>query len=87
MQLNKQKFALAAASVMGIWSVICAILVAIAPDLTLKLFSWMVHLVDLKAGVSFPEALYGIVEVFVLTYVTAYVFAWLHNRFVESPVR
>lgn len=86
MKLNKSKFALAAASVMGIWSVVCAILVTVAPDLTLKLFSWMVHLVDLKAGVSFPEAIYGVLEVFVLTYATAYVFAWLHNRFVEPTV-
>ncbi len=84
MQLNKSKFALAAAAVMGAWSIVCALLVAIAPDLTLKLFSWMVHLVNLEAGVSFPEAAYGVIEVFVLTYVTAYVFAWLHNRFVEA---
>ena len=82
MELNKNKFALAAAAIMAGWSLICAILVAVAPDLTLKLFSWMVHLVDLKAGVSFPEALYGVVEVFALTYVTVYIFAWLHNKFV-----
>ncbi len=87
MQLNKSKFALAAAFVMGAWSAICAVLVAIAPDLTLKLFSWMVHLVNLEAGVKFPEVIYGIVEVFLLTYVTAYVFAWLHNRFVEPTAR
>lgn len=86
MQLNKRKFALAAAAVMGAWSIICAILVAIAPNLTLKLFSWMAHLVNLKTGVTFPEAVYGVIEVFVLTYVTAYVFAWLHNRFVEQTV-
>lgn len=86
MELNKNKFALAAAAVMGSWSVLCAILVAIVPDLTLKLFSWMVHLVNLEAGVSFPEALYGIAEVFVLTYITAYVFAWLHNRFLKPRI-
>ncbi len=84
MELNKQKFALAAASVMGIWSVICAILVAIVPGLTLKLFSWMVHLVNLEAGVNLNGAIYGVVEVFVLTYITAYVFAWLHNKFMQS---
>lgn len=83
MQLNKAKFALAAATVMGVWSIICAVLVYIAPDLTLKLFSWMAHLVNLQAGISFPEAIYGVIEVFTLTYVTAYVFAWLHNYFME----
>ncbi|OGF64472.1 hypothetical protein A2661_02940 [Candidatus Giovannonibacteria bacterium RIFCSPHIGHO2_01_FULL_45_24] len=83
MQLNKQKFALAAAAVMSGWSVICAVLVAIAPNLALTLFSWMVHLVNLKAGVSFPGAIYGIIEVFILTYITAYAFALLHNKFIQ----
>jgi len=81
MELNKNKFALAATEVMGVWYIICAFLVALFPELTLKLFSWIVHLVNLEAGVSgFPEAIYGLIEVIVLTYATAYVFAWLHNR-------
>lgn len=81
MELNKKKFALAAAEIMGIWYVICASLVALVPDLAMKLFSWMVHLVNLEAGiVSFPAVIYGFIEVAVLTYVSAYVFAWLHNR-------
>jgi len=82
MELNKQKFSLAAAAVMGLWYVICAFLVATVPGAALKLFSWMVHLVNLEAGIGFPEVIYGFIEVLVLTYVTAYVFAWLHNRFV-----
>lgn len=81
MELNKSKFALAAAEVMGVWYVICAFLVTLAPELAMKLFSWMVHLVNLEAGVvGFPEAIYGFAEVVILTYITAYVFAWLHNR-------
>ena len=80
MELNKKRFALAATEVIGVWYVICALLVAIVPDLAMKLFSWMVHLVNLQAGVSFPEAIYGFLEVVILTYATAYIFAWLHNR-------
>lgn len=81
MELNKKKFALAATEVMGVWYIICALLVALAPALALKLFSWMVHLVNLEAGiVSFPAAIYGFIEVIVLTFISAYVFAWLHNR-------
>jgi len=82
--IDKNKFALAAGATLGAWSIICAALVALAPELTARLFSWMVHLVNFQAEVSFPEAAYGVVEVFVLTYVTAYVFAWLHNRFTET---
>lgn len=80
MELNKNKFAFVGAEVMAAWYVVCAALVAVVPDLAMKLFSWMVHLVDLKPGVSFPGVIYGFIEVVVLTYVTAYVFAWLHNR-------
>ncbi len=85
MELDKNKFAMAAGAVMGVWYIICAILVAIVPDLALKLFSWMVHIVNLEAGVpGFPETIYGFIEVIILTYITAYVFAWLHNRFMKT---
>ena len=84
MELDKNKFALAAGATIGVWYVICAALVAIAPDLAIKLFSWMVHLIDLRAEVSFPEVIYGFVEFVALAYITAYVFAWLHNRFMKT---
>jgi len=84
MELDKNKFALAAGATMGAWYVICAALVATAPELAMKLFSWMVHLIDLKVEVSFPEVIYGFAEVVVLAYITAYVFAWLHNRFMKT---
>ncbi|KKT29067.1 MAG: hypothetical protein UX43_C0009G0007 [Candidatus Giovannonibacteria bacterium GW2011_GWB1_46_20] len=85
MELDKNKFALAASAVMGVWYVICATLVALVPDLAMKLFSYMVHIVNLEAGiVGLPEAIYGLIEVVVLTYVTTYVFAWLHNRFMKA---
>lgn len=80
MELNKNKFALAVTEVMAIWYIICALLVATVPDIAMTLFSWMVHLIDLKPGVAFPEVIYGFIEVIILTYISAYVFAWLHNR-------
>ncbi|KKS95953.1 hypothetical protein A3B05_03225 [Candidatus Giovannonibacteria bacterium RIFCSPLOWO2_01_FULL_43_160] len=83
MELDKNKFALAAGATIGIWYVICATLVATVPDLATKLFSWMVHLIDLRAEVSFPEVIYGFIEVVIFAYITAYVFAWLHNRFMK----
>ncbi len=75
MELNKNKFALAGTEVMALWYVICASFVAVAPNLAVRLFSWIVHLVNLQPGTSFPEVIYGFIEVVVLTYVTAYVFA------------
>lgn len=82
--MNKKSFACAAAATMGIWYAICAIFVAIWPNWSLKLFSWMVHLVNVEAGVSFPGVIYGFVEIVVLAYVTAYVFAALYNRHMKS---
>ena len=85
MELDKNKFALAAGAVMGVWYAVCATLVALVPSLAMKLFSWMVHLVNLEAGVvGLPEAIYGFIEVIILAYATAYVFAWLHNRFMRT---
>lgn len=85
MELDKNKFSLAASAVMGVWYIICAVLVALAPDLAIKLFSYMIHLINLEAKVlGLPEAIYGFIEVFAFTYITAYVFAWLHNRFIKT---
>ena len=84
MELNKKRFAFAATEVMSVWYVICAMLVATIPNTAEKLFSWMVHLVNVQSGISFPEVIYGFVEVAVLTYITAYVFAWLHNRSIKN---
>lgn len=84
MYLDKKKFALAGAEIMAIWYIICAALVAVAPNLAVKSFGWMVHLVDLKPGVGFPEVIYGFIQVIILSYLTAFVFAWLHNRAVKS---
>lgn len=83
MELNKKKFAFATAEVLAFWYIICAVMVAVMPDLAVKLFSWMVHLVDLKPGVTFPEVIYGFIEIIILTYITAYVFAALHNRAIK----
>jgi len=84
MELNKNKFALAAAEVMGAWYIVCAFVVALAPESALKLFGWMVHLVNLEAKVSFPEVIYGFVEAVVFAYITAYIFVWLYNRLVKN---
>jgi len=84
MKLNNNKFAIAVAEVMGAWYIICALLVAVVPEIAATLFSWMVHLVNVQAGVGFPEVIYGFIEVVILTYISAYIFASLHNRAVEK---
>jgi len=84
MEISKNKFAMAAASTMGVWYIICALIVSIAPDFALAVFGWMIHLVNLETavsgGVAFPGVIFGFVAVVVLAYLTAYVFAWFYNR-------
>ncbi len=80
MQLDKNKFGLAAAGTMGIWYLICALLVAVAPDLASTLFGWMVHLVGLTAAaISWGTFFAGLIEILILSYLTGWVFAAAHN--------
>lgn len=88
MELNAKKFALAAAELMAGWYALCAAFVFLAPELALKLFGWMIHLVNLEsvvnAGVTAAGFATGLVEVVALAYATAWAFAWLYNRAVRQ---
>lgn len=88
MELNEKKFALAAAKTMGIWYILCATLVAVAPALAMKLFGWMVHLVNLdsavSAGVTLGGFIVGFLEVVVLAYATAWLFVTIYNRLLKQ---
>lgn len=89
MELNKSKFAWAAAQTMGIVYIVCAAFVAVWPDFSLQLFGWLVHLinVDKFAGdvqVTIGGLLAGLVQVVVYTYIGGWLFAWLHNRSMKA---
>jgi small-conductance mechanosensitive channel len=89
MELNKQKFSLAAAATMGILYVVCAVFVWLWPDFALKLLGWLVHLVNVDkfagdVAITSGGLLAGLVQVLIYTYVGAWIFAWLHNRFLKS---
>lgn len=89
MELDKNKFSTAAAGTMGIVYVVCAVFVWLWPDLALQLFGWLVHLVNVDkfAGdvvITLTSFIGGLVQILVYTYVGAYLFAWLHNRFMKT---
>lgn len=84
MQLQKNQFAMAAAGTMGLVYIVCAIVVAVAPNVAMTLFSWLTHLVSLDtAEITFSSFLGGILQVIIYTYLLAWFFAGLHNRFVK----
>ena len=86
MELNKNKFALAAAHTMGLVYVVCAVFVALWLDLALRLFGWLVHLVNVDkfAGdiaITFGGFVAGLLQAVVYSYIGAWLIAWLHNKF------
>lgn len=89
MELQKNKFAMAGAGVMGIVYVVCAIFVALWPDFAMRLFGWLVHLVNVDkfagdVAITAGGFIIGLVQILVYTYVVAWLFAWLHNRSVKN---
>ncbi len=89
MELDKNKFSLAAASTMGVVYVVCAGFVLLWPAFTLQLFGWLVHIVNVDkfAGdvqITLVGFAIGLVQAFVYTYGAAWIFAWLHNRFIKQ---
>lgn len=89
MELNKQKFALAAGAAMGVAYVVCAVFVALWPEFSLQLFGWLVHLVNVDTfagdvGITFGGFVGGLLQSVVYTYAGFWLFAWFYNRLVRS---
>lgn len=89
MELDKNKFSLAASGAMGLVYIVCAIFVALWPDFALQLLGWLVHLVNVDkfagdAVITFGGFIIGLVQIFIYTYVTMWIFASLHNKFMKS---
>lgn len=86
-QINVNGFALAATGVVAIIYILCTIVVALAPDLALKLFGTLVHLVNLEKTadmrLTFGGFLAGLIQATLYTYIGAWLVAWLHNKFCQ----
>ena len=88
MELNKQKFSLAATITMGVAYVTCAVFTALFPDVALKFLGWMVHIVNVEkfAGgmeVSLGSFFLGLLPIVFYTYVMSYLFAWVYNKLLQ----
>ena len=92
MELDKNKFSLAAAGTMGIVYVVCAVFVWLAPDFALQLFGWLVHLVNVDkfagdVAITATGLIIGLVQILVYAYIGAWIFAWLHNKFLRGQAQ
>lgn len=89
MMLDKNRFSLAAGGVMGIIYIVCAVFVLLWPDFSLQLFGWLVHLVNVEkfagdVAVTPTGFAAGLLQSVVYTFIAAWLFAWLHNRFMKK---
>lgn len=88
MELNKNKFALAASGTVGILYIVCAGLVAIAPGFVLKLLGGVAHLVNVDkfAGdvqITLTSVGMGLIQIIVYSYIAAFLFSWIYNKLVK----
>lgn len=86
--LNAKAFANAAAVVMAIWVIACAILAYIAPDLLFSMAQSWTHSMNLAAVRStftpnLGSLLWGFVSAVGLTWVTTYGVIWFYNRWAK----
>ncbi len=83
MKLDSKAFALSLGAVSGIISSICALLLLIAPNFTYTIANYIAHGLDLTKiakPVTAGGAITGIVLAVIFSYIAAYVFAELYNR-------
>lgn len=87
MEINTQKFALAGAETASILYIVCAAVVAVAPDLAMKLLGWLAHLTNtelLVREITMSGVAYGLIQVVVYVYIMLWIFATLYNRSVKQ---
>src|SRR3989338_8782112 len=88
-KINAGGLAKAAAGIMGLVYVVCAIFVALWPDFALQLLGWLVHLVNVDkfAGdvqITAGGFVAGLIQVIVYSYIVAWLVAWMHNKFCKA---
>ena len=85
-KINAKGFAKATAGIMGLVYAVCAIFVVLWPDFALRLFGWLVHLVNVDkfagdVAMTFGGFLAGLAQVVIYSYIVAWLVARIHNKF------
>jgi len=82
-KLNEKKVAFSLAGVSGILYIICAVLVAIFPVGTVKVFRYLFHGIDILKIATTPtlaNSILGFFEIIALALLVGWLFAWIYNR-------
>lgn len=91
MELNKNKFALAASGTVAITYIICAVFTFLWPETAVQLLGFIFHILNMEklAGgvdVTLWSAIIGLLQVIIYTFVNIWVFAWIYNRLLKPRV-
>lgn len=86
MMLKSVPFANAATVTVTVFYIACALLSYLAPDLIFTVGNSWIHTLNLEAikatlPMSFGSLVFGLVSISIVTWVTAYAFVELYNRF------
>lgn len=83
-KLDAKRVSLSLATVSGILSAVCALLIAVAPQFTVNLFGAIFHGIDLTKipkTMTLSDAILGTVEVVVIALIVGWLFAKIYNSF------
>lgn len=82
-KLSAKRVSLSLAAVSGIISIVCGLLIAIAPQATVKLFGAIFHGIDISGiakPITFGGAILGTVEVIIIALIAGWLFAVIYNK-------
>ena len=82
-KLSPKRVAYSLASVSAILYIICAILISIAPEATIKLFGSLFHGINIELiaqnTISFGSTILGLIEIVVGSLIIGWLFAKIYN--------
>jgi len=83
-KLSAKRVSLSLATLTGIISIICALLIAIAPQFTIKFFGAIFHGINLsqiEKTMTLGGAITGIIAAIILALIIGWIFAVIYNKF------
>lgn len=86
-KLNPKVVSFSLASASGILSLLCALLLAIAPDASLKFFGSIFHGMDITkiaSSVTLSGVITGLIAAVVVALVSGWIFAAVYNYFLDK---
>jgi len=82
-KLNEKKVSFSMAGTAGIAYIICALLIAISPTGTVKVFGALFHGIDIskiaRGSMPFMSTIIGLIEIIALSLIVGYIFAKIYN--------